>query len=308
MQESAPIPLKPPRTSRRRRRPRASDPASSNGSGNGHASGAGPTETPEKPAKPKVKKLRLALVMLGLGALALISTIFGMMMAVAHELPQLEAQAQLRSAVNSRLFSDDGKQIAKLTGNENRIVNSDAEISPNIKNAVIAIEDRRFYEHQGVDLRGMSRALWADLTSGSPSQGASTITQQFVKNALVAQNDRTVFEKLREAALAYHLEHRWSKQKILDNYLNTIYFGSGAYGVESAVRTYFGGRGRIYGQQERLAKDVTPAQAAMIAALIASPSAYDPIQNPVDARERRDMVLHNMLDQKMITQSEYDTA
>jgi penicillin-binding protein 1A len=246
-------------------------------------------------------------VLLGLCALAFISTLFGMMMAVANELPQLEAKAQLRSAVNSTLYASTGEQIAKLTGNENRIVNSDDEISPNIKNAVIAIEDKRFYEHQGVDLRGMTRAFVADITSGAPSQGASTITQQFVKNALVAQNDRTVFEKLREAALAYHLEHRWSKQKILDNYLNTIYFGNGAYGVESAVRTYFGGN-RVYGQQERLARDVTPAQAAMIAAMIASPSAYDPIQNPIDAKKRRDMVLHNMLDQKMITPSEYTTA
>jgi penicillin-binding protein 1A len=295
MQESAPIPLKPPRT--RRRHPAPQPQPDSNG--------GDPTAAPKKP---KVKKLRLALVLLGLGALALISTVFGMMMAVANELPQLEAKAQLRSAVNSTLFASTGEQIAKLTGNENRIVNNDSEISPNIKNAVIAIEDKRFYEHQGVDLRGMSRALWADLTSGSPSQGASTITQQFVKNALVAQNDRTVFEKLREAALAYHLEHRWSKQKILDNYLNTIYFGNGAYGVESAVRTYFGGRNRVYGQQERLARDVTPAQAAMLAAMIASPSAYDPIQNPIDARKRRDLVLHNMLDQKMITPSEYQTS
>jgi penicillin-binding protein 1A len=296
MQESAPIPLKPPRT---RRRPRAPQPPPS-------TNGGDPIAT--APKKPKVKKLRLALVLLGLSALALISTVFGMMMAVATELPQLEAKAQLRSAVNSTLFAADGEQIAKLTGNENRIVDSDAEISPNIKNAVIAIEDKRFYEHQGVDLRGMTRAFWADITSGSPSQGASTITQQFVKNALVAQNDRTVFEKLREAALAYHLEHRWSKQKILDNYLNTIYFGNGAYGVESAVRTYFGGRDRVYGQQERVARDVTPSQAAMLAALIASPSAYDPIQNPIDAKKRRDMVLHNMLDQKMITQTEYASS
>src|SRR3954470_20708439 len=286
MQESAPIPLRPPLSRRRPPAPQPERPSSQNG--------AEPSENGAGSKKPKVKKLRLALVLLGLGALALISTIFGMMMAVAAELPQLEAKAQLRSAVNSSLYAATGEQIAKLTGNENRIVNSDAEISPNIKNAVIAIEDRRFYEHQGVDLRGMSRAFLADITSGSPSQGASTITQQFVKNALVAQNDRTVFEKLREAALAYHLEHRWSKQKILDNYLNTIYFGNGAYGVESAVRTYFGGRGRIYGQQERLAKDVTPAQAAMLAALIASPSAYDPIQNPIDAKKRRDVVLHNI--------------
>jgi penicillin-binding protein 1A len=290
MQQPAPIPLKPPRTRRRAR--------------------GGPTSEGDDPfaAKPKVKKLRLALVLLGLGGLALISTIFGMMMAVANELPQLEARAQLRAAVNSTLLSSSGEQIAKLTGNENRIVNTDGQISPNIKNAVIAIEDRRFYEHQGVDLRGMSRAVWADLTAGSAKQGASTITQQFVKNALVAQNDRTVFQKLREAALAYHLEKRWSKQKILDNYLNTIYFGNGAYGVESAVRTYFGGRNRVYGQQERVAQNATPAQAAMIAAMIASPSAYDPIQNPIQARERRDLVLHNMLGQHMITETEYQTG
>src|SRR4051794_27286181 len=297
MQEPAPIPLKPPRT---RRRKRVQDPtAPTNG---------GDPAVPETPGKPKVKKLRLALVLLGLGALALISTVFGMMMAVAHELPQLEAQAQLRSAVNSTLYSASGQQIAKLTGNENRIVNTDAQISPNIKNAVIAIEDKRFYEHEGVDLRGMSRALWSDVTAGGAVQGASTITQQFVKNSLAAQNDRTVFQKLREAALAYHLEHKWSKQKILDNYLNTIYFGNGAYGVESAVRTYFGGKNRQYAQDERIAQEVSPAEAAMIAAMIASPSAYDPIQNPIDARERRDLVLHNMLDQAMITQAEYATA
>src|SRR4051794_35713008 len=154
----------------------------------------------------------------------------------------------------------------------------------------------------------MSRAFLADITSGSPSQGASTITQQFVKNALVAQNDRTVFEKLREAALAYHLEHRWSKQKILNNYLNTIYFGNGAYGVESAVRTYYGKPGRTYAQDERAATNVTPDQAAMLAAMIASPSAYDPIQNPIKARERRDLVLKKMLDENMITDLEYQEA
>jgi penicillin-binding protein 1A len=291
MQDPAPIPLKPPRARRR-----AQPAVSVNG------------DDPVTP-KPKVKKLRLALVLLGLGALALISTVFGMMMAVAHELPQLEAQAQLRSAVNSTLLSSNGQQIAKLTGNENRIVNNDGEISPNIKNAVIAIEDRRFYEHEGVDLRGMARALWSDVTQGRAAQGASTITQQFVKNALVAQNDRTLFQKLREAALAYHLEKRWSKQKILDNYLNTIYFGNGAYGVESAVRTYFSGhKGQRFAQNERLAQKATPAQAAMLAAMIASPSAYDPIQNPIAARERRDLVLRKMLDLNMISQAEYTSA
>src|SRR3954469_23220138 len=292
MQEPAqPIPLKPPRTRRRRARGATAEPSLNEDS---------PT-----PGKPKVKKLRLALVLLGLSALALMSTIFGMMMAVAHELPNLEAHAQLRAAVNSTLVSDDGEQVARLTGNENRIIDSDEQISPNIKNAVIAIEDRRFYEHEGVDLQGIARATWADLTSGSPAQGASTITQQFVKNSLEAQNDRTVFQKLREAALAYHLEHKWSKQKILNQYLNTIYFGNGAYGVESAVRTYFGGRNRRYAPDERVANDVDPAQAAMLAAMIPSPSAYDPLQNPIAARARRDQGLKNMYAQRMITGQQY---
>src|SRR5438045_7980461 len=120
----------------------------------------------------------------------------------------------------------------------------------------------------------MAPATWADLTSGAPQQGASTITEQFVKNSLEAQKDRTIFEKLREAALAYHLEHQWSKQKILTQYLNTIYFGNGAYGVETAMRTFFGGRNARYGPNERLPEKATPEQAALLAGMIANPSEY----------------------------------
>ena len=109
-----------------------------------------------------------------------------------------------------------------------------------MKEAVVAIEDQRFYEHRGVDFQGIARAIYQDVLSGSASQGASTITQQFVKNALAAQDDRTIFQKLREAALAYQLERNWSKDKIITEYLNSIYFGEGAYGIEAAARTYFG--------------------------------------------------------------------
>jgi penicillin-binding protein 1A len=259
-------------------------------------------------SKPKLKKLRLALILLGLGALALISTIFGMMMAVAHELPSLEAHAQLKAAKPSVMFAAEGQQLGHITGEQNRIILDQGQISPNIENAVIAIEDRRFYEHHGVDLRGLGRAFVQDVLHQGATQGASTITEQFVKNALVEQGHRTIFEKLREAALAYHLEHRWSKQKILTQYLNTIYFGNGAYGVESAMRTYFGGRNATYGPNERLAGNATPDQAALLAGMIANPSAYDPIQNPENARNRRDLVLRNMLQQGMITQQEYNQS
>jgi penicillin-binding protein 1A len=304
--------------------------------------GNGAPPPTRKPPKPRLKKLRLALVVIGLSVLALISTVFGMLMAVASDLPSLDNEAQYRAARNSVLYPrgpdcpklDPGKctQIGKLTGNLNRILVSEGQISPNLKNAVIAIEDRRFYSHHGVDYTGIARALSQDVLRRKAAQGGSTITQQFVKNALSAQNDRSVFQKLREAALAYHLERKWSKEKILTQYLNTVYFGNGAYGVEAAARTYFGDSG---GQTQPLTTSTTagvtaapppvseedkpdpnrrdaevlsPADAALLAGMISSPSMYDPLQHPVAARERRDLVLSHMLDQKMITHAEYEEA
>ena len=113
-------------------------------------------------------------------------------------------------------------------------------MAPVMKEAVVAIEDQRFYEHRGVDFRGVARALVQDVIAGSAEQGASTITQQFVKNALAAQDSRTILQKFRESAIAYHLERQWSKDKILTEYLNEIYFGEGATGIEAAASTYFG--------------------------------------------------------------------
>ena len=284
MQESSPIPLRPPRPRR-----------------------AGFDDPVERP-KGKIKKLRLLLVMFGLGLLALISTVFGMMMAVSNELPSLEDTAQFKAARNSALLAADGKQpIAQLTDNQNRILLRPAEISPNVKNAVISIEDRRFYSHEGVDYTGIARALWQDVKRQEAVQGGSTITQQFVKNALDAQGERSVFQKLKESALAYHLERRWTKPKILTQYLNTVYFGNGAYGIEAAARTYFGGR-KSYGRGERIALTLRPEQAALLAGIIASPSKYDPVTNPIASQQRRDHVLGNMREQGMINKVEYDRA
>ncbi|HEV2772149.1 MAG TPA: transglycosylase domain-containing protein [Thermoleophilaceae bacterium] len=252
----------------------------------------------------RLRWVRVGLVLAGLAGLAMISTVFGMMMAVASELPSLDNHAEFRAAQNSSLFAGK-RQVAKLTGNKNRILRGEGEVSPMMENAVIAIEDRRFFEHEGIDARGIARALWADVRRGEAVQGASTISQQFVKNALVAQDERTIFQKLREAALAYHLERQWSKRKILTQYLNTVYFGNGAYGIESAVRTYFGkSRGGV-AREERAAADVEPHEAALLAGMIASPYAYDPIQDPQAARDRRNVVLESMLEQDMITRAEY---
>src|SRR5919107_2127903 len=279
---------------------------------------------PPKPPKPRLKKLRLALVVAGLSVLALISTVFGMLMAVASDLPSLDSEAQFRAAENSVLYargpecrsleSENCQQIAKVTGNLNRILVDEGEISPNLKNAVIAIEDRRFYSHEGVDYTGIARALTQDVLRRKAAQGGSTITQQFVKNALSAQGDRTVFQKLREAALAYHLEHKWPKSKVLTQYLNTVYFGNGAYGVESAARTYFGHEtlqpdgtmAKVYAAGDHVAADVSPADAALLAGMIASPTLYDPVDNPRTAKRRRDLVLARMLEQRKISRAQYE--
>ena len=120
-----------------------------------------------------------------------------------------------------------------------------------MKQAIIAIEDRRFYTNEGIDVRGIGRALYQDVIAKQAVQGGSTITQQFVKNALAAQDERTLFNKMREAALAYQITRKWSKERILRNYLNTIYFGNGAYGIESAARTYFGANHPRCGEPRR---------------------------------------------------------
>src|SRR5215213_972169 len=323
-----PTPIIHPTVTRSEPFPRTNGvPAQTNGSG-------------PPPRKPKLKKLRLALVISGLSVLALISTVFGMLMAVASDLPSLENRAQYDRAENSVLYADDFackeldsdpdcQQIAKLTGNQNRILVGEGEISPNVKNAVIAIEDRRFYGHKGVDYAGIARAFVQDILKRRAAQGGSTITQQFVKNALDAQADRSVFQKLREAALAYHLERQWPKEKILTQYLNTVYFGNGAYGIEAAVRTYFGDGDEpeeragaddagvsytepvVEEQQDpdaREAVDVAPEEAALLAGMIASPTMYDPIAHPQAAKARRNLVLQRMLDTKAITQAQYDEA
>ena len=171
---------------------------------------------------------------------------------------------------------------------------------------MVSIEDARFYEHNGVDFQGIGRALVKDVLSQSAQQGASTITEQFVKNALEAEGSRTILEKFREAASAYSLERRWSKDKILTEYLNTIYFGEGAYGIEAAARTYFGANHPGCGTPtDPCAEVLEPWEAATLAAIIASPSAYDPKVYPENSLGRRNLVLEKMYEQGYISHDQY---
>ena len=143
-----------------------------------------------------------------------------------------------------------------------------------MKQAIVAVEDKRFYEHNGVDLRGIGRALWQDIRNQSVVEGGSTITQQYVKNAY-SRNEQTIARKVREAALAWQLTQRWSKDRILTAYLNTIYFGNGAYGILQAARTYFGGKS---------ADELTLPEAALLAGHSREPGALRP---GAAARRRR---------------------
>ncbi len=265
---------------------------------------AGANGAAEELRRPKLRKLRAAFVLAGLAVLAFVSWIFGIMMAVGADLPNLEDRAQFKAAQNSVIYDRFGTKLATVTNNSGRILVGPNHIAPVMKEATVAIEDRRFYEHRGVDWLGIARAVKADLLSGGSTQGASTITQQFVKNALRAQSSRTVFEKLREAALAYHLERQWSKDKILTEYLNEIYFGEGAYGIESAASTYFGWNHPGCELNHRCASKLYPWEAAMIAGLISSPTGYDPKTDPEVATARRNLVLEDMEEQGYISSDE----
>ncbi|MDP9385652.1 MAG: transglycosylase domain-containing protein, partial [Actinomycetota bacterium] len=268
---------------------------------------------PQEPAAPpptrtRIKKLRLLALLTGLGVLAGVSTAFGMMMAVASDLPSLEALAV--PTKNSIVEDRDGTRLGTLTGSQNRILLTEDKIPRLIKQAIISVEDRRFYQNQGVDFRGTARALYQDILAGKVVQGGSTIAQQFVKNATATQDERTLLNKVREAALAFHMTRKWGRERILRNYLNTIYFGNGAYGVEAAARTYFGvfhpGCGKT--QQRPCARELLPHEAALLAAVVASPGGYDPLTNPRASLERRNLVIRRMREQGYLDVVAYQDA
>jgi penicillin-binding protein 1A len=265
-----------------------------------------------------VRKLRLALILVGLVVLAFISTVFGALMSVASDLPQLENRQQYKLAANSYLYDDHWNRIGIFAPPNHEVIDTYGRIAPSMRDAIVAVEDRRFWSDPGVDIRGIGRAFLADLTGGA-TQGASTIAQQFVKNALTQQSNRTIFEKLREAALAYHLTRKWPRWKILREYLNSIYFGNGAYGIESAARVYFG---KVHGYNSQItpgtsgtgcgdyplhscASQLTYWESALLAGMVANPSAFDPTAFPNAAHARRDLVLKDMRQQGYITSAQY---
>jgi penicillin-binding protein 1A len=254
-------------------------------------------ESPAPKKGRRIRKRRLLILMLALFILALSSFTFGLVTAIAGEIPKLDPSRQ-HHQTNTKIYDSTGKRVlAVLRGSENRVLVDYQDISPVMKLAIVSVEDRRFFEHRGVDVRAIGRAVWQDVTQKGVVQGGSTITQQFIKNTYV-RNQRSIGRKLREAALAWQLEQQWSKKRILTAYLNTIYFGNGAYGVDQAAVTYFGHH----------AKRLNLAESALLAGLPADPSRYDPVTNPKAARTRRKIVLRTMRDQGSITEKQFLAA
>jgi penicillin-binding protein 1A len=198
---------------------------------------------------------------------------------------------------NTFVYAADGSLLGSIPAEQNRQVVPLGQVSRWVPQATIAIEDRRFYEHGGVDMEGIVRALWADIRAGEVVQGGSTITQQLVRNLTTAR-EQTVSRKVTEACLAVKLDRSWSKQHILASYLNHVYYGHQAYGIEAASQTYF----------SKSARALDLRQAALLAGLTQAPSVYDPILAPEKAIARRNEVLDAMLEEEMITPQQHAWA
>ncbi len=196
-----------------------------------------------------------------------------------------------------RMLDRDGQQIATIRGSQNRVVIPLTDIPEQIRNVFIAAEDLRFYQHRGVDVVRLFGALAANIRQGSYAQGGSTITMQLIRQSHLSTR-KTISRKAEEIALALVLESRMSKDEILAMYLNYIYFGNGAYGIQAAARTYFGVD----------ARELTLAQAASLAAAIKAPTYYAPHADEENNLNRRGYILHTMLEEGMITEKEYEAA
>lgn len=226
------------------------------------------------------------------------------------EIPDAMLTPQLSQ--KTRILDSEGNEIAEVYSRNRTVVDLD-EMSPWVKKAIVAIEDARFYEHGAVDLQGTLRALLSNVESGSVSQGGSTLTQQYVKNVFVEEagddpeavaeattqtGAKGIGRKIREIKYAIQLEEQLTKDEILENYLNITYFGEQAYGIEAASQRYF----------SKSADDLELHEAALLAGLVQSPSAYDPLVYPDSARERRDTVLDSMVDTGDITRQQANEA
>ena len=222
----------------------------------------------------------------------------------------------LETAQSSRVYDRNGILITELRGEQNRTDIRYDQMPEVLINAVVAIEDERFWDHSGVDFKAILRAARSNVSAGGISQGGSTITQQYVGNVFLDRSEQTGSRKIEEIFMARRFEQRYTKEFILERYLNWVFFGRQAYGVEAAARTYFGApacqrQTSVLDDDDRdclKVSELTLVEAATIAGLIQAPSRFNPFNNPDAARDRRDLVLLRMFANEYITEDEYQAA
>lgn len=247
-----------------------------------------------KPRAPKKKtsmllKIFIALIMF----IIVMAAGVGIGFVTANLNVKTDLSKDILPPASSQIYDSAGNEIANIHATENRMPVGIDQIPVNLQNAFVAIEDNRFYEHKGVDFRGLARAMYTNIRAKEIAEGGSTITQQLAKNAYLTQ-DRTIKRKIQEIFLALQLEKQYTKQEILELYLNQIYFGQGAYGVQAAAKTYFG----------KNVSDLNLAECAMLAGIPKSPNYYSPFNNLNAAIERRNTVLDEMAHYGYINRNE----
>lgn len=240
-------------------------------------------------------KLGFALSIIAI--IVITGAIIGIVKGFSEQIP-IVSDRSYRPNLTTQLFDCKGRALASLHAEENRTrILAANEIPVKMRQAVIAIEDERFYQHYGIDIVGIARAMTKNLQAGKVVQGASTLTQQLVKNAFLT-SEKTLKRKLIEAMMAFQLERKYSKEEILTLYLNEIYFGHGAYGLDAASRIYF----------SKDPKDLTLVECATLAGIPKSPVAFSPFKYPENNRQRRELVLAKMVELDFISPAEYEEA
>ena len=246
-------------------------------------------EQPNQPAKSKKQKRKRILNLILICSFLVLGLAAGAVIATARSLPAWNPD-QLSGAQTSIIYDDQGNLITRLHGKENRTEITLDQVPDHLVNALIATEDQDFYTHHGINFKRIGKAAIVNITSGRKAQGASTLTQQLARVSFLYP-EKTYERKIKEILLAFQLEMKYSKDEILEFYLNKVYFGSGAYGIQAAAQNYFG----------KNAQELDLAESAMLAGIVQSPSRLSPFRNYELAKARQKIVLHNMVDCNFIT-------
>jgi membrane peptidoglycan carboxypeptidase len=268
----------------------------SGGPGPARPAGSRPGARPAKPkgkAARSTKQKRKRRLKIAGALIAGMLVLLGVFVGVVYASTEVPSPDSITTAQTTVIYYSDGTTEMARLGDENRTNVTLEQIAEPAQHAVLAAENRSFYTDPGISFTGIIRATWNNLTGGS-TQGGSTITQQYVKNAILQNSEQTFSRKFQELFLAIKLDNNYSKKQILENYLNTIYYGRGAYGIEAAANTYFGVP----------AAQLTAQQGAVLAVLVRSPSRYDPEVSPEDAQDRWGRVLDAMVEEGWLTADE----